>query len=51
MLTLFSLYFEKLIQINLKFYDFDNKGKITKEDVHVVLSYVPLYKKVRRMED
>ena len=45
MLTLFSSDFEKLIQFILKFYDFDNDGKITKEDVRVVLSYVPLYKK------
>ena len=29
----------------MKFYDFDNDGKITKEDIRVVLSYVPIYKK------
>ena len=45
MLTLFSSNFEKLLQFILKFYDFDNDGKITKEDVRVVLSYVPIYKK------
>ena len=45
MLTLFSSNFEKLLQFIFKFYDFDNDGKITKEDVRVVLSYVPIYKK------
>ena len=45
MLILFSSNFEKLLQFIMKFYDFDNDGKITKEDVRVVLSYVPIYKK------
>ena len=45
MLTLFSSNFEKLLQFIMKFYDFDNDGKITKEDIRVVLSYVPVYKK------
>ena len=45
MLTLFSANFEKLLKFIMKFYDFDNDGKITKEDVRVVLSYVPVYKK------
>ena len=45
MLILFSSNFEKLLEFILKFYDFDNDGKITKEDVRVVLSYVPIYKK------
>ena len=45
MLTLFSSNFQKLIEFVFKFYDFDNNGKITKEDVRVVLSYVPIYKK------
>ena len=47
MLILFSSNFEKLLQFILKFYDFDNDGKITKEDVRVVLSYVPIYKKTQ----
>ena len=47
MLILFSSDFEKLLQFILKFYDFDNDGKITKEDVRVVLSYVPIYKKTQ----
>jgi len=45
MLILFSSNFEKLLKFIMKFYDFDNDGKITKEDVRVVLSYVPIYKK------
>ena len=45
MLILFSSNFEKLLEFIMKFYDFDNDGKITKEDVRVVLSYVPIYKK------
>ena len=45
MLILFSSNFEKLLEFIFKFYDFDNDGKITKEDVRVVLSYVPIYKK------
>ena len=47
MLTLFSSNFQKLIEFVFKFYDFDNNGKITKEDVRVVLSYVPIYKKTK----
>ena len=47
MLTLFSSNFEKLIEFILKFYDFDKDGKITKEDIRVVLSYVPIYKKTQ----
>ena len=45
MLILFSSNFENLVKFILKFYDFDNDGKITKEDVRVILSYVPIYKK------
>ena len=45
MLILFSSNFEKLLNFILKFYDFDNDGRITKEDIRVILSYVPLYKK------
>ena len=45
MVTLFSSNFEKLLIFIFKFYDFDNDGKITKEDIRVVLSYVPVYKK------
>ena len=48
MLILFSSNFEKLLKFIMKFYDFDNDGKITKEDVRVVLSYVPIYKKSQK---
>ena len=45
MLILFSSDLEQLLQFVLKFYDFDKDNKITKEDVRVVLSYIPIYKK------
>ena len=45
MLILFSSDLDKLLQFILDFYDFDKDGKITKEDVRIVLSYVPIYKK------
>ena len=47
MVSLFSSNFNQLLEFVLKFYDFDNDGKITKEDVRVVLSYVPVYKKAK----
>ena len=42
---LFSESFHSLAEFIFKFYDFDHDGYITKEDVRVVLSYVPLQKK------
>ena len=39
---LFSDNYEKLIEFIFDFYDFDKDGKISKEDVRVVLSYIPL---------
>lgn len=42
MTVLFSENFEKLAKIIFDFYDFDKDGKISKEDVKVVLSYIPL---------
>ena len=45
MTILFSESFHSLAEFIFKFYDFDHDGKITKEDVRVVLSYVPLQKK------
>ena len=45
MTTLFSETFKPLASFIFKFYDFDRDGLITKEDVRVVLSYVPLQKK------
>ena len=45
MIALFSSDLEQLLLFILKFYDFDRDQKITKEDVRVVLSYIPIYKK------
>ena len=45
MITLFSSDLEQLLLFILKFYDFDRDQKISKEDVRVVLSYIPIYKK------
>lgn len=42
MTILFSESFAKLIKFIFDFYDFDKDGKISKEDVRVVLSYIPL---------
>lgn len=44
MTTLFCDGFDKLIKFIFKFYDFDNDKSITKEDIRVVLSYIPLNK-------
>ena len=51
MVSLFSSNFNRLLEFVLKFYDFDNDGKITKEDVRVVLSYVPVYKKSKNSNE
>ena len=45
MINLFSSDLDKLLHLILCIYDFDKDGKISKEDVRVVLSYVPVYKK------
>lgn len=42
MTTLFTTSFDNLVGFIFHFYDFDHDGLITKEDVRVVLSYVPL---------
>lgn len=42
MMTLFSESFEKLTSFIFNFYDFDKDGYISKEDIRVVLSYIPL---------
>ena len=42
MLTLFTKGFDELVKFIFKFYDFDNNGEISKEDIRIVLSYVPL---------
>ena len=45
MTILFSETYKPLASFIFKFYDFDKDGLISKEDVRVVLSYVPLQKK------
>lgn len=42
MVLLFTSSFDSLVQFIFKFYDFDNDGLITKEDIRTVLSYVPI---------
>ena len=42
MINLYSGTFETLINFIFDFYDFDKDGKICREDVRIVLSYIPL---------
>lgn len=42
MTTLYSESFDKLLKFIFNFYDFDKDGKVSKEDLRVVLSYIPL---------
>jgi len=42
MKTLLSENYEKTSKFIFDFYDFDKDGHITKEDIRIVLSYVPL---------
>lgn len=42
MVTLFTESFTNLVKLIFKSYDFDRDGKISKEDVKLVLSYIPL---------
>ena len=42
MITLFSTDFDEMVKFVFKFYDFDKDGKISKEDIRIVLSYIPL---------
>lgn len=46
MKVLFSESYDALTKFIFDFYDFDKDGKISREDIRVVLSYVPLNKKV-----
>ena len=47
MISLFSDNFEQSAKFIFNFYDCDRDGFITKEDVRVVLSYVPIQTKIR----
>lgn len=42
MYNLYSGSFDKLINLVFEFYDFDKDGKISLEDIRLVLSYIPL---------
>jgi len=42
MINLYTGNVEQLINFIFDFYDFDKDGKICKEDVRIVLSYIPL---------
>ena len=42
MITLFSTDFDEMVKFVFKFYDFDKDGKVSKEDIRIVLSYIPL---------
>ena len=42
MIRLYTGNFEEHINFIFEFYDFDKDGKITSEDVRIVLSYIPL---------
>ena len=42
MCTLFTESFDELIKLVFRFYDFDNNGKVEKEDIRTVLSYIPI---------
>ena len=50
MIKLFSGNYEQLLHFIFDFYDFDKDNKITKEDIRIVLSYVPLYKKINHYQ-
>ena len=50
MIKLFSGDYEQLLHFIFNFYDFDKDNRITKEDIRIVLSYVPLYKKINHYQ-
>ena len=51
MLILFTGSFDQLIKMIFDFYDFNKDGKISREDVRVVLSYIPLKVMEQRIND
>lgn len=42
LLTLFTETFENLAKFIFKLYDYDKDGKINKDDIRIVLSYIPI---------
>ena len=50
MIKLFSGDYDQLLNFIFDFYDFDKDKRITKEDIRIVLSYVPLYKKIKQYQ-
>ena len=42
MTSIFTESFEKMIKLVFNLYDFDNDGRISKEDVRLLLSHLPL---------
>ena len=50
MIKLFSGDYDQLLHFIFEFYDFDKDNKISKEDIRIVLSYVPLYKKIKHYQ-
>ena len=42
MLTLFCETYEKMLKFIFNLYDFDKDNYISKEDIRIVLSYIPL---------
>jgi Ca2+-binding EF-hand superfamily protein len=42
MKMLFSDTYENHVKFIFDFYDFDKDGKISREDIQIVLSYIPL---------
>jgi Ca2+-binding EF-hand superfamily protein len=42
MMTLFTESYEKMLKFIFNLYDFDKDSYVSKEDIRVVLSYIPL---------
>jgi len=42
MTLLYTGTYEQLITFIFNFYDFDNSGRVSREDIRVVLSYIPI---------
>jgi len=42
MLAIFTQSYENLVKLVFYIYDFDNNGKISKDDIKLIFSYIPL---------